>query len=436
MINSILYNLIFIPAFIVYLPFFVRRLIQRGVGTEDFGERFGLYGQQKKEILSSLTRPVLIHAVSVGEVIAALNFMKRWQERDPDINFVLSVTTTTGHAMAQKKLLPRTVLIYSPLDFLWSVQSAFRLVQPTLVVIFEVEIWPNLIRQSKKMGAGLALVNCRMSDSSSRGYARFSWFFRPLFDSFDVICAQSPTDVKRVKNITDSGKRLVLCNTMKFDQQPPLLSEGDDRLTYVNELFGEYSWIFSAASTHPGEEQMILEVFKQLKLRYTGLKLILTPRHSERSPEVEKLIQQSVLSYSRLETQNPKKGVDVLLVNTTGELINFLAVSDIVYVGKSMCGNNGGHNLIEPALLGKVVVHGPNMQNFQNVVDVFQEEHASLMVGDKEELLNVLSELLDDASKRERYSLKAKAVVQKYRGAIDKTIDSLAQLLGPGRSDG
>jgi 3-deoxy-D-manno-octulosonic-acid transferase len=174
---------------------------------------------------------------------------------------------------------------------------------------------------------------------------------------------------------------------------------------------------------------MILEVFKRLQSQFTGLKLILTPRHSERSAEVEKLIQQNSLSYSKVETQNPSKGVDVLLVNTTGELINFLAVSDIVYVGKSMCGNNGGHNLIEPALLGKVVVHGPNMQNFQNVVDVFQEEHASLMVADKEELVAVLSELLSDASHRETYALKATAVVQKYRGAIDRTIDALVQLV-------
>lgn len=429
MINSILYNLIFIPAFILYLPFFIRRLIQRGVGTKDFGERFGLYSKEKKEILSTLKNPVLVHAVSVGEVIAALNFMKRWQERDQTIHFVLSVTTTTGHAMARKKLLPDTVLIYSPLDFLWSVRSAYRLIQPAVVVIFEVEIWPNLIRQAKKSGAKLALVNCRMSDSSSRGYSRFRYFFKPLFDSFDVICAQSPTDVKRVKNITNSGERLILCNTMKFDQQAPLVTEEEGRTAFVEEVFTDYSWIFSAASTHPGEEAMILEVFKRLQSRFTGLKLILTPRHSERSAEVEKLIQQNSLSYAKVKSQNPRTGVDVLLVNTTGELINFLAVSDIVYVGKSMCGNTGGHNLIEPALLGKVVVHGPNMQNFQNVVDVFQEEHASLMVTDKEELEAVLAELLSDASRREEYALKAAAVVQKYRGAIDRTIDSLVQLL-------
>lgn len=428
MINSILYNLIFIPAFILYLPFFIKRLIQRGVGTEDFGERFGFYSKEKKALLAAPENPIWIHAVSVGEVVAALNFIKRWQERESDNTFILSVTTTTGHAMASKKILPQTLLIYSPLDFLWSVRSALRTVRPAMLVIFEVEIWPNLIRQTKKSGAALALVNCRMSDSSSRGYSRFKWFFRPLFEAFDVICAQSETDIKRLQNITEGSDKLVLCNTMKFDQQPPLLADGDDRTAYVEDVFADHGRIISAASTHPGEEEMILEVFQQLQSQSAGLKLILTPRHSERSAEVETLIRQKSLSYTKVETKNPARGVDVLLVNTTGELINFLAVSDIVYVGKSMCGNNGGHNIIEPALLGKVVVHGPKMQNFQSVVDVFQQEQASLMVADREELIRVLSKLLADDGYREGYAVRAGEVVEKYRGAIEKTIDTLLQL--------
>lgn len=430
MINSVLYNLIFIPAFIVYLPFFIRRLIQRGVGTKDFAERFGLFAYEKKKLLASLESPIMIHAVSVGEVVAALNFMRRWQQRDSSVNFVLSVTTTTGHAMARKKLLPQTVLIYSPLDFLWSVQSTLRYVKPAILVIFEVEIWPNLIRQTKKRGAVLALVNCRMSDSSSRGYARFKWFFKPLFDSFDLICAQSRTDIQRLEVITGNRRRKLLCNTMKFDQQAPVLVESEGKKQFVDEIFTDYSLIITAASTHAGEEEMILDVFKELQNDKPGIKLILTPRHSERSSEVEKIIRAHSLSYTLLQSDDLQKGVDVLLVNTTGELFNFLAVSDIVFVGKSMCGNHGGHNIIEPALLGKVVIHGPNMENFQYVVDAFQEEDASLMVEDRNELITVLSDLLDDASHREMYALKGKEVVQKYRGAIDKTIDSLVQLLG------
>jgi len=427
-INSILYNLLFIPAFILYLPFFIKRLIQRGVGTDGFGERFGLFSKEKKRQLTKLHKPILVHAVSVGEVIAAINFMKRWQERDKHIQFVLSVTTTTGHAMAQKKLLPGTVLIYSPLDFLLSVRSTLRYVNPAMLVIFEVEIWPNLIRQTKKRAAVLALVNCRMSDSSSKGYARFKWFFKPLFDSFDLICAQSSSDIQRLAAITGSRQRTVLCNTMKFDQQAPVLSEDGNRKEFVQEIFGEHSLILSAASTHAGEEEMILEVFKELQKSFAGLKLILTPRHSERSPEVEKLIQTKALSYTKLKGEPQKSGIDVLLINTTGELLHFLAVSDIVFVGKSMCGNHGGHNIIEPALLGKVVIHGPNMENFEYVVDAFQEEGASLLAKDQEALMEIISKLLNDDQHREELAEKAIMVVEKYRGAIDKTIDSLQQI--------
>lgn len=428
MINSILYNLIFIPAFFLYLPFFIRRLIRRGVGTKDFGERFGLFANKKKQLLASLENPIMIHAVSVGEVIAAINFMKRWQERDSGINFVLSVTTTTGYAMAKKKLLPQTVLIYSPLDFLWSVQSTLRHVKPAMLVIFEVEIWPNLIRQTKKRGAVLALVNCRMSDSSSRGYARFKWFFKPLFDAFDLICAQSRTDIQRLEAITGNRKRTLLCNTMKFDQQAPVLLESEGRKQFVDEIFADHSLIITAASTHAGEEKMILEVFKELQKDNPGTKLILTPRHSERSSEVEKIIQTYSLSYTLLQTDDLQTDIDVLLVNTTGELLNFLAVSDIVFVGKSMCGNHGGHNIIEPALLGKAVVHGSNMENFQYVVDAFQDEDASVQVSNKQEFLEILSKLLADDMYRNEIAGKAFAVVEKYRGAIDKTIDSLQQI--------
>ena len=428
MFNSVLYNIIFIPAFLLYLPFFIRKLIKRGGAATDFGERFGLFSQEKKAALHKLHKPVLVHAVSVGEVVAAVNFMKRWQQRDPALQFVLSVTTTTGHAMALQKVPTGTVCIYSPLDFLWSVRSALRWVNPGMLVIFEVEIWPNLIRQSHRRNIPLALVNCRMSDSSSKGYARFSWFFKPLFDAFTIICAQSSTDIERIAAITGSKKRTLLCNTMKFDQLPPVLTESGNRQEFVDRAFGKHSRIFTAASTHTGEETIILELYKELMHLQPGLKLILAPRHSERSDAVEQLIQDVRLSYTKLTDDVPGENVDVLLINTTGELLNFLAVSDIVFVGKSMFECHGGQNIIEPALLKKVVIHGPNMENFEYVVSAFQQEGASLVVRTKEELKNTLLKLFADEAYQRQQAQKAFDVVEKYRGAIDKTIDALRQI--------
>ena len=173
---------------------------------------------------------------------------------------------------------------------------------------------------------------------------------------------------------------------------------------------------------------MILELFKELQKNHPGLKLILTPRHSERSGAVEKIINKLGISYTKLKGDPLQKNVDVLLINTTGELLNFLAVSDIVYVGKSMCGNHGGQNIIEPALLKKVVIHGPNMENFPYVVDVFQKEGASLQVASKMELKEALQHLLTEDAYREEMAEKALSVVEKYRGAIEKTIDALRQI--------
>lgn len=428
MLNSVLYNIIFIPAFLLYLPFFIKKLIKRGGAAADFGERFGLFSREKKAALEKLHKPILIHAVSVGEVVAAVNFMKRWQQRDPTLQFVLSVTTTTGHAMARKKVPAGTVCIYSPLDFFWSVRSTLHWVTPGMLVIFEVEIWPNLIRQSHNRNIPLALVNCRMSDSSSKGYARFKWFFKPLFDAFAIICAQSSTDIERIGAITGSKKRTLLCNTMKFDQQPPVLAESGNRQEFVATVFGEHSFIFTAASTHTGEEKIILELFKELQDKQPGLKLILAPRHSERSDEVEQLIIDMKLSYTKLLDEVHGKNVDVLLINTTGELLNFLEVSDIVFVGKSMLGCHGGQNIIEPALLKKVVLHGPNMENFEYVVRAFQQEGASLVVHSKEELRDTLLKLFKNDAYRKEQAQKAFDVVEKYRGAIDKTIDALRQI--------
>ena len=428
MFNSLLYNIIFIPAFLLYLPFFIKKLIQRGGAAADFSERFGIFGPEKKSVLQKLRKPVLVHAVSVGEVVAAVNFMKRWQQRDPTLQFVLSVTTTTGHAMALKKVPAGTVCIYSPIDFLWSVRLALHWVSPSMLVIFEVEIWPNLIRQSHKRAIPLALVNCRMSDSSSKGYARFSWFFKPLFDAFTIICAQSSTDIERIAAITGSKKRTLLCNTMKFDQQPPVLCKSSNRQEFVDSVFGKHSLIFTAASTHTGEEEMILELFKELQNLQPGLKLILAPRHSERSDAVEQLIQEVGLSYTKLLDDVHVENIDVLLINTTGELLNFLAVSDIVFVGKSMFGCHGGQNIIEPALLKKVVIHGPNMENFEYVVSAFQQEGASLVVRTKDELKETLLKLFADEEYQKEQAQKAFDVVEKYRGAIDKTIDALRQI--------
>lgn len=416
--------MIFHLLFILYLPFFIHKLFKRGIQGGDYGERFGIFSKNKIKALAEKSSPVWIHAVSVGEVIAALSFISLWKEKDPEIEIILSTTTTTGQAIALKKVPEDVIVIFSPLDFLWVVKRFLKLIKPKLLIIFEVEIWPNLIRQSSLKGIRLALVNCRMSDSSSRGYSRHRWFFKTLFNSFDLICTQSEDDTMRVRNITgETGTLIKTCNTMKFDQVPNLNAE--DKSEIIKSLFDKNALILVAASTHPGEEAMILNVYTQIKKKHNKIGLILVPRHCERTPQIENIIKDANLSYLKYEGDSLNRKTDVLLINTTGELINFFAISDIVYVGKSMAGNKGGHNIIEPALFSKTIIHGPEMQNFRLVVDIFQKNEASIEVKDERELTKKIDSLIQKPSLRKKYALNAGKVVKQNKGAINKTLQLL-----------
>ncbi len=426
----IIYNLLFPIAFILYLPLFLRKLYLRNGIRREVGERFGVFDSEKKHRLRQLEKPVWIHAVSVGEVTAALGFMRRWRERDPTVRFVLSTTTTTGFDLARKRLTPPDELIFSPLDFFLPVWRTLQLVRPSKLVIFEVEMWPNLITIAAKKGVPVALVNGRLSDRSARGYARLRWFFRPLFQRFQCICVQSEDDAERIKRVTGLNAPVYVCNTMKFDQV--IERSADDVAPYLRRVFGETGAgeriLWTAGSTHPGEEKMLLSVFRNLKQRFPGLRMILVPRHCERTPEVEEELRRQRLSWKRYSvlSQTNTENADVLLVDTTGELMNFYAAADLVFVGKSLAGNSGGHNIIEPALFAKPIIHGGRMDNFRLVVSLFKRHKASLEVNSEEELRAAVYELLNSADYRQKLGRKAHSLVENHRGAMDKTLKYLA----------
>lgn len=435
----ILYNLLLPPLFLLYLPAFIVKLIRRGGFTRNFWERFGIFSAAQRGVLAQLHRPVWIHAVSVGEVVAASGFIKRWQEIIPELSFVLSTTTTTGHAIAAKKLPPGVPLIYCPIDFPFAVRHALRRVAPSLLVIFEVEIWPNLVSMAARRGVPVALVNGRMSDRSARGYARHRWFFEPLFGRFSTICVQSTADADRVRRVCGTSVPVTVCNTMKFDQIPDADTAHKGPLLDI--VFGtpEGRVVWTAGSTHPGEEALIVRTFKDLKRTFPGLRLVLAPRHHERAAEVEDVLRSSSLTYRLLSADAARQPfqppVDVLLVNTTGELMAFYAHCDIAYVGKSLAGNSGGHNIIEPAIFAKPIVHGANMQNFRLVARTFRDAEATVEIPRDNDLFGAMNELCGDAAKRQLYGKRARAVVDHCRGAMDRTIEQLTPLL-PTREHG
>jgi len=434
-VNILLYNLLLPVAFLLYLPVFTVKLIRRGGFRRHFGERFGLYGAGQKAALRGLDRPVWIHAVSVGEAVAAVGFIRRWQQRDPALGFVLSTTTTTGHAIAERKLPAGVPLIYCPVDLPCAVWRALRRVRPRMLVLFEVEFWPNLITQASRRGVPVVLVNGRMSDRSARGYARHGWFFRGLFSRLRLFCVQSPDDVERVRRVVGGAVPVFSCNTMKFDQTPDATAR--DRRPLLDEAFGPGPrLVLVAGSTHAGEEALVAGAVKALRAEFPPLRLVLVPRHHERTGEVERVLREAGLSWRLLKPAEgggpaPADPVEVLLVNTTGELMDFYAAADIAYVGKSLAGQAGGHNIIEPAIFAKPILHGSHLENFRLVADVFRAGQATVEVGRDEDFLPALRALCADPARRAELARRARAVVEAGRGAMDRTLDHLYAVVPP-----
>ena len=431
-IKLLIYNILFPVAFVLYLPFFVRKLMRRGGWRRGFGERFGFFSRDQRNRLRELRRPVWLHAVSVGEVVAAIGFIEYWRQTRPELDFVLSTTTTTGHRMAQSKLPERTELIYSPIDFFLPVLRTLRLVNPRALIIFEVEIWPSLITLAAGRNIGIALVNGRFSDRSACGYARHRWFFRSLFKLFNCICVQSDADADRVRRVMGQPAPVYVCNTMKFDLTPA--SAVDSATPLLDQAFSDIApdqrLVWVAGSTHAGEEDLLLRIFNNLRSQFPGLRLVLVPRHSERTARVEQCLRQHGLTYCRrslLGQSPPAADCEVLLVDTTGELMGFYAAADLVYVGNSMAGNQGGHNIIEPALFEKAIVHGRGMNNFRLVTALFKQEKACMEAADEEELQTILTGLMENPGQRAKLGRAAREVVKKYRGAMAKTLSCLEQ---------
>ncbi len=425
----LIYNLLFPLLLLIYLPFYAVHCIRRGGLTRDFWERFGIFPSEVKARLRKLKSPVWIHAVSVGETVEALSFIRAWRERHPQEEIVFSCGTSTGFATARNKLPEDVVAIYCPMDCWWMIWHALNLIRPRVLAILEVEIWPNLILQTARRGAKVVLVNGRMSDKSSRGYAKWRCVFGKIFSAFSAVCVQTPEDAARLERVMGADQRIATVGTVKFDQVPD--REGSDVAAVLDSAFGTSErLLFCVGSTHPGEEEIILEAYKNIKATHPALKLALVPRHAERGPEVTKLLESYGLTWQSVQ---PLPGacaapVDVLLVNTTGQLMNFYACSHICFVGKSLRGQNGGHNIIEPAIFGKAVIYGEHTENFRQVDAIFREEQAGVVVRDDEDFQQALLRLVEDAPLREQLGKRARATVDKYRGAINRTLDIIDKL--------
>ena len=427
----IVYNLFFPFAFLLYFPVYLCKLVKRGNFVDGFGERFGLISSAKKSQLRALKDPIWIHAVSVGEAQLALPFIKYWLDREPGRQFVVSTTTATGQSIVRANAPDGVVPIYCPLDFYPCIASTLRAVRPAALLIVEVEIWPTLVSTVAGRNIFVGLINGRVSDSSARGYLKHRWLFRDIFSKFSMIAVQTPEDVRKLAAVAGELPALGTCGTMKFDIVPNSVPQLDGKL--LEQVFGDGEHVrLTAASTHPGEDEIVGRIYRDLVADFPNLRLLIIPRHAERGTDIQRTLQELGLTAHlvtnirnlKYEIPNPESRIPpVLIGNTTGEMMSFLAVSDIVFVGKSLAGNDGGHNIIEPAMLGKAVIFGSGMSNFRDVARVFREAEAAVEVHDETDLLTNVRSLLADPGAREKLGANARRAVIDNRGAMAKTIE-------------
>ncbi|MEI6562721.1 MAG: 3-deoxy-D-manno-octulosonic acid transferase [bacterium] len=426
----LIYNLLFPILFLAMLPYFLFRMCRRGGYAKGFMQRLGLYDAELKARIGQRPR-VWVHAVSVGETYVALRLMEEWRQAQPDIAFVMTVNTSTAHSLATKAMNKADALVYFPVDFPVVIRRVLGLLRPQMLVLTECEFWPNLIRLSNAKKIPMMLINGRMSDRSFKGYYRLRWIFTPLLNMLDHLCVQGPQDRDRYLSLGVSPGRVQETGSAKYDvalKEPGNPEMAASILAAAQMAAGDL--ILLGGSTWPGEEEVLLDYFVQAKVKYPALKLILVPRHAERRDEVVGLIERRSLTYvQRSKGAGDGTGASpaVLLLDTTGELRHLYSAATVIFIGKSLT-QHGGQNIIEPAVCGKPVVVGPNMENFTDIVREFKAAGALIQVNTTVELNTVLDQLLADESMRKTIGDHAGALVLKNRGSIRATVEQAVRV--------
>ena len=429
----VFYNIVFTVGYLLMMPHFLMRMWRRGGYRKGFLQRLAFYPSSLRSRLRDRRR-IWMHAVSVGEMFVALRVIHEMRFRRTDLAFVVTTTTSTGHAVAAQRLAAEDVLLYFPADFPWIVSRVLKMIDPIALILTECEIWPNLLRHAHARKVPVMLYNGRISDSSYRGYRYARWILRRVLEPMALCLMQTETDRKRIQALGAAQSRVHAIGTVKYDMSSADDVQSDTTRELLDRLsFNDGCPILLGGSTWPGEEKILLELFTRLKREHETLKLILVPRHAERATEVEKEVLACHLPYvrrSRVDVQGSslESKPDVLLVDTTGELIGFYACATVVFVGKSLT-DHGGQNFIEPASLNKAVIVGPYLENFPLVAEEFRSADAFVQVHDADGLEEALRELFGDEGKRLGYAERAERLVRSKRGTVKEIVDAMESVL-------
>ena len=426
----VLYSILIVAFFVVMSPYLAWQAVRYRKYIGSLGQRLGylplsfnLDGDDS----------IWIHAVSVGEVLTARALLPELHERYPRLRLFLSTTTMTGQQIARTNLRHVDEVFYFPFDLGLVVNRTLRLVKPRLFIMMETELWPNLLRACRRTGVRTVLVNGRISSRSYPRYRLARPFFRRVLANVDRFCMQSEESARRIIDMGAERDRVVVTGSLKFDSLDlpggGTPDRGRNRVLRYFRIDARRPVII-AASTLKGEEEPVLEAFQGVRARLPETLLVIAPRKPERFDDVEQIARRggwNVARRSELPVDSEPRH-DIVILDTIGELAALYQIATAVFVGGSLV-DQGGHNILEPAVFGKAIVFGPHMENFAEIARTFVENDAAIQIRSGRELEHALLGLLMDPVRRARLGAAARALVEANRGARGKTMTAIARAL-------
>lgn len=420
---AIIYDIIFAILHLFYLPFFIfRRKFHKG-----FLCRLGFL---PKDLVAKLAgnKHIWIHAVSVGEVLVASKLIDVLKKHWPEERIVISTVTPTGNKIAQSLASDKISVMYFPLDFSFIVKRIINQIRPTVFITAENEIWPNIISYLHAKNVPIIVINGRISKRSFLGYKKIRFLLKSTLKKVALFCMQTVEDGERIIYLGAPKEKVKVAGNLKFDEKFPEYSYEPSCLGLKDE-----DALFIAGSTHYNEEEIILRVYRDAIKIHPRLKLMIAPRHPERSDYIAGLISSNnfkVIKFSSIKNHKINLSAYanyVFLVDTIGDLKSLYNLATIVFVGGSLV-NKGGHNIIEPAYFSKPIVFGEYMSNFQDMADLFLRKDSAIQVKNEQELSTTIRMLLGNKIKRQQLGLNARIIVDENKGVTERTIDLIKEI--------
>lgn len=426
-----LLNLAYCGLLSLVSPWLVYRAIRQGKYRR--GWKAKLWGAVPRRMGDR--RCLWLHAVSVGEVMQLKPIIDSLERQEPGLEFVISVTTTTGYDVALERY-PRCQIVYYPLDFSWAVRRALDRIRPTAIGLVELELWPNFLFAAAERNIPVMLLNGRISERSFRGYLRIKPLVASMLRTIRRLLVQNEMYGERLKQLGAPASRVSVTGSIKFDGAHS--DRNHPKTAELRQILGlrDGELVFIAGSTQEPEEQHALDAWLALRPKNPNLRLILVPRHKERFEEVARIVEEQyrlpLLRRSRVKgkagTSSAPDAAPVILLDTLGELSACWGLADFAFVGGSLTGR-GGQNMIEPAGYGAAVMFGPNTWNFKDVVDLLLSRQAAIVVRSGEELTARLEELLARPEQAAALGRRAKTLVAGQRGATERTVGLISATL-------